>query len=86
MSGNGISNIDIEKFFSNEENDNFKKNYMGVHSSNNLTRYINFHDVINERNAKYPFAIFNTDRNNKAGTHWKSFLDIHQKKKNVFIW
>ena len=84
MSGNGISNIDIEKFFSNEGNDDLKKNYMGVYSSNNLTRYINFHDVINERNAKYPFAIFNTDRNNKAGMHWWSFLDIHPKK-FVFI-
>ena len=76
MSGNGISNIDIEKFFSNEENDDLKKNYMGVYSSKNLTRYINFHNVINERNAKYPFAIFNADRNNKAGMHWWSFLDI----------
>ena len=54
---------------------------MGVYSSNNLTRYINFHNVINERNAKYPFEIFNTDRNNTAGTHWWSFLDIHPKKK-----
>ena len=52
---------------------------MGVYSSNNLTRYINFHDVINERNAKYPFAIFNTDRNNKAGTHWWSFQIFIQK-------
>ena len=74
---NGISNIYIGKFFSNEKNDDLKKNYMGVYSSINLTRYINFHDVINERNAKYPFAIFNTDRNNKAGMHWWSFLDIH---------
>ena len=47
---------------------------MEVYSSNNLTRYINFHDVINERNTKYPFAIFNTDRNNKAGTHWWSIV------------
>ena len=57
---------------------------MGVYSSNNLTRYINFHDVINERNAKYPFAIFNTDRNNKAGLHWWSFLDIYPKKNCFF--
>ena len=57
---------------------------MEVYSSNNLTRYINFHDVINERNAKYPFAIFNTDRNNKARMHWWNFLDIHPKK-FVFI-
>ena len=38
MSGNGISNIDIEKFFSNEKNDDLKNIYMGVYSSNNLTR------------------------------------------------
>ena len=75
MSGNGIGNIDIENIFSNEENDDFKKNYMGVYSSNNLTRYISFHDVISEKkNAKYQFAIFNTDRNNKAGTHWWRFF------------
>ena len=43
---------------------------MGVYSSNNLTRYINFHNVINDRNAKYPFAIFTADRNNIAGTNW----------------
>ena len=80
MSGNG----DREKIFSNEETDDFKKIYMGVYSSNNLTRYINFHNVINERNAKYPFAIFNTDRNNKAGMHWWSFLDIYPKKLFLF--
>ena len=57
---------------------------MEVYSSNNLTRYINFHDVINERNTKYPFAIFNTDRNNKAGTHWWSIVNVHPKK-FVFI-
>ena len=46
---------------------------MGVYSSKNLARYINFHNVINERNAKYQFSIFNTERNNKSGTHWWSF-------------
>ena len=57
---------------------------MGVYSSNNFTRYINFHDVINERNTKYQFAIFKTDRNNKAVTQWWSFLDIHPKR-NLFL-
>ena len=84
MSGNGIS-IDIEKIFSNEENYDLKKNYKGVYSSKNLTRYINFHDIIDERNEKHPFPIFNTERNNKAGTHWWSFLDNYPKK-FVFIW
>ena len=62
-----------------------KKNYVGVYSSNNLRRYINFHDVIIERNAKYPFAIFNTDRNNKAGMQWWSSLHINPKKKNFYL-
>ena len=85
MSGNGIGNIDIENIFSNEENDDLKKSYMGVYSSNNLTRYISFHDVISEKkNAKYQFAIFNTDRNNKPGTHWWIFFR-YSSKKNLFL-
>ena len=55
---------------------------MGVYSSNNLTRDINFH---NDRNAKYPFPIFTADRNNIAGTNWWSFFRYSSKKKIVFI-
>ena len=51
---------------------------MGVYSSNNLTRDINFH---NDRNAKYPFPIFTADRNNIAGTNWWSFFRYSSKKK-----
>ena len=36
MNGNGIINIDIEKIFSNEKDEDFYKNFMGVYSSNNL--------------------------------------------------
>ena len=53
---------------------------MGVYSSDSITKYTNFYDIIKERRAKYPFAIFNTDRENKPGTHWWSFLDIYPKK------
>ena len=35
---------------------------MGVHSSDSIAKYINFYDIIKEKRAKYPFAIFNTDR------------------------
>ena len=38
----GITNIDIEKFFSNETNDNLQRNFMGVCSSDSITKYINF--------------------------------------------
>ena len=45
---------------------------------------MNFYDTIKERRAKYLFAIFNTDRENKPGTHWWSFLDIHLRKDLLF--
>ena len=79
-SGNGITKIEIEKFFDDETNEDLKRNFMGVYSSDSTTKYINFYDIIKEKRAKYPFAIFNTDRENKPGTHWWSFLDIHPKK------
>ena len=43
---------------------------MGVSSSDSITKHINFYDTIKEKRAKHPFAIFNTNRENKPGTHW----------------
>ena len=53
---------------------------MGVYSIGSFTRYINFYEIIKKRNGKYPFPIFNTDKHNKPGTHWWSFMGIHPKK------
>ena len=53
---------------------------MGVYLSDSITKYIKFYDIIKEKRAKYPFVTFNTDRENKPGTQWWSFLDIHPKK------
>ena len=79
--GDGISNTQIQIFFENEENEDLKNNFVGVFSMDYVTKYIKFHELIKEqRKSKYPFAIFNTDPHNKAGTHWWSFLDIHPKK------
>ena len=75
----GISNLEIEKFFHNETNDDFKENFVGVHSSNSITRFINYSKIIKEKDRRCPFAIFNTDRGNKLGTHWWSFLNIYPK-------
>ena len=47
ISGNGITNIGIEKFFDNEMNDDLKRNFIGVYSLNSITKYINFYDIIN---------------------------------------
>ena len=80
-SGNGITNIEIEKLFDDEMNEDLKRNFMGVYSLDSITKYINFQNIIKEKRAKYyPFVIFNTNTENKPGTHWRSFLDIHPKK------
>ena len=76
----GLSNFQIDEFFKNEENEDLKKNYMGTYSIDPITRYINFYEIIKIRNAKYPFAIFNTDKETEPGIHWWSFMDIHPKK------
>ena len=82
-SENGITNIEIEKYFDDEMNEGLKRNFMGVYWADSITKYVNFYDIIKEKRAKCPFTIFNTDRENKPGTHWWSFLDIHQKKSIV---
>ena len=33
---------------------------------------------------RYPFVIMNTDRSDKNGTHWWSFLDLHERKE-IFL-
>ena len=77
----GLSNYQIDE---DEENEDFKKNYMGTYSIDSITRYLNFSQIIKRRNAKYPFAIFNTDKENEPGVHWWSFFDI-QLKNNLLL-
>ena len=38
-SGNGITNIEIENFLDNETNNDLKRNFMGVYSSDSITIY-----------------------------------------------
>ena len=38
----GLSNIDIEKYFMNDLNDNVRKNFKKVISSDSLTKFIQF--------------------------------------------
>lgn len=70
----GISNVETEKFF-NRKNDDLKRNFVGVFPSN--FHFMSFHESIKEKNALYSFIIMNTDRSDKKGTHWWSFLDLH---------
>ena len=81
----GLSNFQIDDFFKEEEeNEDLKDNSMGTYSIDSITEYINFYEIIKKRNAKYPFAIFNTDKENQPGVHWWSFLDINPKN-NLFL-
>ena len=47
-------------------------------------RFISFHDTISEPGAQFLFVLMNTDRSDKKGTHWWSFLDLHSKKE-IFL-
>ena len=80
----GISNQNILNFIEEKANDDIKKNFVGVFPSNFITKFITFHRLMNEEGARYPLIIMNTDRSNKKGMHWWSFLDLHPKKKNFF--
>ena len=57
---------------------------MGTYSIDSITKYINFYEIIKQRNAKYLFAIFNTDKEKKPGVHWWSFINI-KPKINLFL-
>ena len=65
----GLSNFQIDDFFKGEENEDFKKNYMSIYSIDSIMKYINFYEIIKQKNAKYPFAIFNTDKENEPGVY-----------------
>ena len=79
-----LSNFQIDDFLKDEENADLKKDYMGTYSIDSITKYINFYEIIKQRNAKYPFAISNTDKENEPDVHWWSFMDIHPKN-NLFL-
>ena len=47
----GTSNVTIEKFIKESKDDDLKKNFVGVFSANQIFRFINFHSLINDKNA-----------------------------------
>ena len=75
----GISNETIVKFFENETDDDLKNNFVCVFPLNYVTKFISFHEMMIEKN-RYLFIKMNTDRSDKNGTHWWSFLNLHERK------
>ena len=81
----GISNEAIEDFFEKVNDDDLKNNFIGVFPSNFINKFISYHSIIKDRSkVRHPFIIMNTDRSDRAGTHWWSFLDLHPKKE-IFL-
>ena len=75
----GTTNVTIEKIIE-EENDDLKRNFVGVFSSNSVTPFINLYGPVKKKSSTHPFAILITDRNNLPGTQWWSILNIYPSK------
>ena len=72
----GISNKMIVKFFTEKTSGDVKK-FIGVFSSNFVTRFISFHSMLIDSGAQYSVATINTDQNDRKGAHLWSFLNVH---------
>ena len=57
-SENGITNTEIKRFFDDEMNDDLKRNFMGLCSSDSITKYINFYNIIKEKESKTSICNF----------------------------
>ena len=57
-SENGITNTEIKRFFDDEMNDDLKRNFMGLCSSDSITKYINFYNIIKEKESKISICNF----------------------------
>ena len=81
----GIWNEAIYDFFEKIDDKDLQNNFIGVFPSNLTNKFISHHSIIKTKsNVKYPFIIMNTDRSDRDGTHWWSFLDLHPKKE-IFL-
>ena len=50
----GISNEDIVNFFEERNNDDLKKNFVGVFPSNYIAKFISFHRMMAEEEVDIP--------------------------------
>ena len=71
----GISDFEIERVFNELNNEDLDDNFLGVHPSNKINKFIALNRMMKGR--QYHFLIANTDRSDKGGTHWWSIFDIN---------
>ena len=80
----GISNFQIERAMKKIDDEDLNNNFVGVFPAEKITKFIDFKQLIQEKTAKYPFIIANTEDLSKDGKHWWSILDIEAKKEIFF--
>ena len=73
-----ISNFETEKIFNMVDNDDLNENFVSVYPSDKMNRFFDITKMM--KGKSYPFLIANTNRSDKAGTHWWRLLDIEEKK------
>ena len=78
----GLSNFDLENFINNDSSKELKRNFKKVISSNSLTKYVDFKNIL--KDAKYPTVIMNTARVHSKGIHWWSIVSI-EPKNHIFL-
>ena len=79
-----ISNDTMVDFFEKRTDEDLKNNFVGVFPSNYVIKFIKFHRMMTEKRGCYQFVIMNTNRSNREGTHWWSFIDLHPRKEGFF--
>ena len=83
----GISNFQIENVIKTINDEDLLKNFVGVFPSDEMTRFIDYKQLINQKTGQYLFLISNTQDSTKDGEHWWSILDIAPKNDSfLFLW
>ena len=80
----GISNFQIEDSIKRIGDEDLLNSFVGVFPSNQMNKFMNHSEMIEEKKGKYPFIIANTDDNSEKGTHWWSILNIEPKNELFF--
>ena len=64
----GISNLEIERTLQKWDNEYINKHFIDVFPSDKINKFVNFHQVVKAKVAKYPLLISNIDGSDKEGT------------------
>ena len=67
---NDKSNFQIENTIDTTNDEDLSNNFVRVFPSDNMTKFIDYKQLINQKTGKYLFLISNTDDSAKGSEHW----------------